>query len=414
MESFASLGISPGFIEKLRERDIREPTPIQRLVIPPLLAGKNVLFRSATGTGKTFAYLIPLFQTLLSSPGAGEGKEPGKGEKGVEILVAAPTLELCSQIKQEADFLLKGQESPVKVNLLIGSANLDRQIGALKKDRPRVIVGNPGRLLLLTRMKKLKLGSLRALVLDEGDRLFAEELAADTRELLGFINRDRQTAACSATISPKNRDLLLPFMGEGVLFEETGDEEVLRSRIEHWAFFSEGRRKIQSLRSLLGAVKPKKALVFSGGGGQPGNIVSQLQYHHVPAAGLYGDMDKKNRKAAIDGFRSGKITVLVSSDLAARGLDIPGITHVIALDVPAEAGPYVHRAGRTGRAGRRGIMISIGDEEEMRRLARLEKKLGITVYPKVLYRGHVCPPVGPPGGFRPLERGPRGTHGSLL
>jgi superfamily II DNA/RNA helicase len=107
-------------------------------------------------------------------------------------------------------------------------------------------------------------------------------------------------------------------------------------------------------------------------------------------------MDKKSRKEAIDGFRSGKITVLVSSDLAARGLDIPGITHVIALDVPSEGGPYVHRAGRTGRAGKRGIMITIGDEVEMRRLARLEKKLGIIMYPKVLYRGRVCVPDGVP------------------
>ncbi|MDR2364065.1 MAG: DEAD/DEAH box helicase [Spirochaetaceae bacterium] len=389
---FAELGVSPRFIEKLRERDIVEPTEIQKRVIPLLTSGKNLIFRSATGTGKTFAYLLPLFQRLPAGE-SGSGGSGGSGKGGGPlILICAPTLELCSQIKKEADFLLEGQDPPVKVNLLIGSANLDRQIEALKKEKPRVIVGNPGRLLLLARMKKLKLGSVGALVLDEGDRLFAEELAADTRELLGFINRDRQTAACSATISPQNRDLLLPFMGEGVLFEDAGDEEVLRSRIEHWAFFSEGRRKIQSLRSLLGAVKPKKALVFSGGGGQPGNIVSQLQYHRVPAAGLYGDMDKKNRKEAVDGFRSGKITVLVSSDLAARGLDIPGITHVIALDVPAEAGPYVHRAGRTGRAGRRGLMITIGDEEEMRRLARLEKKLGITIYPKVLYRGRVCIP----------------------
>ncbi|MFP3089161.1 DEAD/DEAH box helicase [Treponema sp. TIM-1] len=392
MESFASLGISPGFIEKLAERNIREPTPIQKLVVPSLLAGKNVFFCSATGTGKTFAYLLPLFQTLFGSVMAGPGDDPGIGGRGTELLILAPTLELCSQIKKEADFLLEGQDRRIKVNLVIGSANLERQIGSLKKDRPRVIVGNPGRLVLLTRMKKLKLGSLRALVLDEGDRLFAEELAADTRELLGLINRDRQLTACSATLSPKIRDLLLPFMEGEALFVETGEEGILRDRIEHWAFFCEERRKIQNLRSLLGAVKPKKALVFSARGGQPGNIVSQLQYHHIPAAGLYGDMDKKNRKEAIDGFRSGKITVLVSSDLAARGLDIPGITHVIALDVPAEGGPYIHRAGRTGRAGNRGIMITIGNEDEMRRLARLEKKLGITIYPKVLYRGQICLP----------------------
>ncbi|MDR2630618.1 MAG: DEAD/DEAH box helicase [Spirochaetaceae bacterium] len=388
MESFASLGVSPGFIEKLTGRNIREPTPIQKLVIPSLLAGNNVLFCSATGTGKTFAYLLPLFQTLFDSVPV---------ERGPELLVLAPTLELCSQIKKEADFLLEGGERRLKVNLVIGSANLDRQIDALKREKPRVIVGNPGRLLILVRMKKLRLGNLSALVLDEGDRLFAEELAGDTRELLAFINRDRQTTACSATLSSKSRDLLSPFMGEGPVFLETGGEEILRNRIEHWAFFCEERRKIQHLRSLLAAVKPKKVLVFSGRSGQLGNIVSQLQYHHLSVAGLYGDMDKKNRKEAIDGFRSGKIPILISSDLAARGLDIPDITHVIALDVPVEAGPYIHRAGRTGRAGKRGIMITIGDADEMRRLARLEKKLGITMYPKILYHGQVCSP-------EPLEK----------
>jgi superfamily II DNA/RNA helicase len=394
MDSFASLGVSPGFIEKLAERNIREPTPIQKLVIPPLLTGKNVLFRSATGTGKTFAYLIPLFQTLFSSRGTEPGETSGMGKGGAKLLIVAPTQELCSQIKKEADFLLDGPDRHIKVNLLIGSANLDRQIGALTRDRPGVIVGNPGRLLLLARIKKLKPENLRALVLDEGDRLFAEDLVAETRELLSRLNQDRQTAACSATVSPQSRDLLLPVMGEGALFAETGDEGILREKIDHWAFFCEERRKIQTLRSLLLAVNPKKALVFSGGGGQPGNIVAQLQYHHFPAAGLYGDMDKKNRKAAIDSFRSGKIAVLVSSDLAARGLDIPGITHVIALDVPAKAGPYIHRAGRTGRAGKRGTMITLGDGDEMRRLARLEKKLGIIIYPKELYRGRVCIPEG--------------------
>jgi superfamily II DNA/RNA helicase len=394
MENFASLGVSLRFIEKLAEKDIREPTSIQKLVIPPLLEGKNLLFRSATGTGKTFAYLIPLFQTLFGSGGTEPGGDADTGDRGTKLLIVAPTQELCSQIKKEVDFLLEGYEKHIKAGLVIGSANLDRQIGALTKDRPGVIVGNPGRLLLLARIKKLKLEGLRALVLDEGDRLFAEDLVADTRELLGRLNQNRQTAACSATVSPQSRDLLLPVLGEGALFAETGDEGILREKIEHWAFFCEERRKIQTLRALLTAVKPKKALIFSGGGGQPGNIVSQLQYHHFPTAGLYGDMDKKNRKAAIDGFRSGKIPILVSSDLAARGLDIPGITHVIALDVPAKAGPYIHRAGRTGRAGKRGLMITIGDGDEMRRLARLEKNLKIVIYPKELYQGRVCVPQG--------------------
>jgi superfamily II DNA/RNA helicase len=397
MEQFTGLGIEPFLVKRLGERNILTPTEIQRQVIPLLARGDNLIFRSATGTGKTFAYLLPLAQRLPAE------EAPGKGG-GPRLLICAPTYELCSQIKAEADFLFEGREPPLKAALLIGSANINRQIEALKKEKPAVVVGNPGRLLALARMGKLGLKGLRFLALDEGDRLVADELLDETTELVKFIMGGRSPegigmASCSATLSPKSRERLLGLFGgpggpasPGCRVLETDEQEILRDRIAHWAIFSERRRKIPTLRSLLAALKPRKALVFSGGSGQPGNIVSQLQYHHVPAAGLYGDLDKKKRKEAIDGFRSGKIPVLVSSDLAARGLDIPGITHVIALDVPSGEGPYIHRAGRTGRAGRRGVMITIGDEEEMRRLVRLEKKLGIVVYPKELYGGKLQAP----------------------
>jgi superfamily II DNA/RNA helicase len=402
---FAELGAASFFIDKLALRGVREPTEIQRRVIPPLLAGRNLLFSSATGTGKTFAYLLPFLQRLLEDAaapangggaggGSGGGVGGGVGGSWPELLVCAPTYELCSQIKGEADFLLQG--SPLKAALLIGSVPLGRQIEALKKSRPAVVAGNPGRLLVLARMGKLKLRRLRFLVLDEGDRLVSEELYAETRELAGLLNPRRVSAACSATLPPASRDRLLPLLGERVLSEESAGGEVYRRDIEHWALFSEGRRKIKTLRSFIAAARPKKALVFTARGGEAGNILSQLQHHKIAAAGLYGDMDKKNRKAALDDFRAGRTQVLVSSDLAARGLDIPGVSHVIALDVPAEGGAYLHRAGRTGRAGKRGVMVTIGDAEELPRLAAIEKKLGITVYPKELYRGGIGAPEEEP------------------
>nr|AGS52676.1 DEAD/DEAH box helicase domain protein [uncultured bacterium contig00064] len=192
----------------------------------------------------------------------------------------------------------------------------------------------------------------------------------------------------------------------GALFEnseiaESEDHEIMRERIGHWAIFSEKRRKIQTLRSLLSALKGKKskikALVFTGRGDEAGKILSQLQYHHVAAAGLFGKVNKKpqsgkERMEALDSFKKGKTEVLVSTDLAARGLDIADITHVIALDVPQECEQYIHRCGRTGRAGRRGIMVTIGDETQMRLLAAMEKKLKIRVMPKELYEGRVCVP----------------------
>lgn len=391
-ETFRDLEVHPFFIERLLQRNIRSPTEIQKLVIPRILAGEDVIFRSATGTGKTFAYLFPLLQRLMGS----SKDNPQKG--GPDILILAPTLELCSQIKQEADFLLQGLPpemslgNPMKVNLIIGSANMSRQIEALKKEKPAIIVGNSGRLLQLELMGRLKLNRVAALVLDEGDRLTADELFSGTEELVSRINRNRQTVACSATISEKSRDRILPLMGDTPIILESEEQEILRERISHWAFFSENRRKLRTLCSFLAASRAKKVLVFTSRGGQVGNIVSQLQYHNIAAVGLYSDMDKRGRKQSLDDFRAERAKVLVSSDLSARGLDIPGISHVVALDVPLDSEAYIHRAGRTGRAGSRGIMVTIGDEEELRRFATLEKKLGIVVYPKVLYNGSICAP----------------------
>jgi superfamily II DNA/RNA helicase len=482
-QSFTDLGVLPRYAAPLGERNIRRPTDIQARVIPELLEGRSVVFRSATGTGKTFAYLIPLFQRLFPEGLAAAGGGPASG--GPLALILAPTYELCSQIRGEAEFLLRGRgegagaargagDRPVPasggggpaVGLLVGSGNLGRQIEGLKKDRPAVLVGNPGRVLLVAKMGKLSFRALRALVFDEGDRLVAEDLRAETMELLGRIagpgkpggranthvnnraggppaagdspgdspdrpihpdgrpagedGRDREgraggagllCAACSATLSAKSREFLLPFMGEDSRVIETDEREILRERILHWALWSEGRQKIRTLRSFLAAAKPKKALVFASRSWDAEHIASQLG--HLSAAALYGGMEKKRRRDAVGGFRAGTITVLVCSDLAARGLDIPGITHVIALVGPQDAGIYTHRAGRTGRAGKRGIMVSIGDELEMRRLALLEKRLGLTVYPKELYQGRILAPMmeeapteESPAGKAPAGSGP--------
>jgi superfamily II DNA/RNA helicase len=260
-------------------------------------------------------------------------------------------------------------------------------------------------------MGKLKLRNIAALVFDEGDRLVSDELREETGELVRLIRGLRrageeakgiQTAACSATFSSKSRERILSLMGElspgTINAEETGENEVLRDQVEHWAFFSEERQKISLLNSLVAALDKggKKAsfkgLIFTGRGGQVGNIVSALQHHKRAAAGLWGDMDKKSRKQALEDFRAGRVRLLATSDLAARGLDIAGVSHVIALDTGENPDAYIHRAGRTARAGKRGVMVTIGDEEEMRLLSRLEKKLGIIVYPKELYEGKIEAP----------------------
>lgn len=381
MTSFSELGIAPLFIEKLKTRKIETPTDIQIRVIPRILGKEHILFRSATGTGKTFAYLLPVIQNLL---------EDLERKPGPAALICAPTYELAAQIKKEADFLL--EDSPCRAALLTGSANISRQIDTLKKTKPLIIAGNPGRILQLERMGKLKLKAIRYIILDEADRLVSDDQLDEIRELLSKTSEEKIFVACSATLNARSQKKIEAVLGFDTLKEELDDNRVLKEKIEHWALFSEGRQKISTIRSFFAAVDPRKMLVFISRNGQIGNITGQLQHHKIPAAGLYGDMRKQDRKKAIDDFRAGRIRVLVTSDLAARGLDIPDISHVMQLDVPDDTDAYAHRAGRCGRAGRHGVMVTIGDAEELPRLARLEKKLGIAVYPKELYRGKLCIP----------------------
>jgi len=397
---FEQLEVLSNFVIQLKKRKIEEPTDIQRKVIPRLNEDKNVFFTSATGTGKTFAYLLPLLGKMLPP-------NPAHEIHGVKFLIIAPTLELCTQIKGELDFLLDGTE--LKSAILIGSVNIERQIENLKKTKPDIIVGNPNRLLVLAKKKLLKIDNLQFIVFDEADRLVSDEMIDDTRDLCKIIMRNAEknnrkiiTTACSATMNKKNNEKLLETIAvKQAEFIESQDHEILREKIEHWAIFSEKRRRDQTLRSLLSALKGKKkrikTLVFTSRGDEASLILSRLQYHHIAAAGLFGKAGKKplsgsDRKAALDSFRNGSIETLVSTDLAARGLDIQGITHVIALDVPGDGEAYIHRCGRTARAGKRGVMITIGDETQMRLLSAMEKKLKIRVQPKELHYGKICVP----------------------
>uniref|UniRef100_A0A7C3I0D5 DEAD/DEAH box helicase n=1 Tax=Gracilinema caldarium TaxID=215591 RepID=A0A7C3I0D5_9SPIR len=384
--TFEQLGLAPLFIDQLLERSFSKPTLIQERVIPVLLGRRDCLFQSATGTGKTFAYLLPLIQNLLEDL----LEDPGSKRGGPQLVVCGPTYELCAQIKKETDFILEG--SPLKAVLLMGGANISRQIETLKKEKPQIVIGNMGRIIQLERMGKLSLKQVRQVVLDEADRLVADDLVDETSHFMSLLPRERLTVACSATIGEKARQRLIPFFREDLLDITVEDREVLQKNIEHWALYAEDRRKIGTLRSFLAATNPKKALVFFNINGQIGNVVSQLQFHKIAAAGLFGDMEKQARKKAMDDFRAGRVRVLVTSDLAARGLDIQDITQVIALDVPDSTDAYAHRAGRTGRSGKHGIMITIGDEVELQRLSKLEKKLGIVIYPKILYKGQVLAP----------------------
>ncbi len=383
-KNFSELGISEDLIARLNEIKITEPTKVQESVLPHIAEGKNVIFQSETGTGKTFAFLLPLLQKIegLANP-----------KKEVLITIISPTFELASQLKSAAASVTK-----LKSALFIGGAPLKRQIETLK-EHPSIVIGTPARLLELVRLKKLKITDCAAAVFDEADRLFSKEIASETSDLAGLFGKDTQFIACSATINDKTKKMIEDAVNlanretdknfEVILLPP---EEVLRTKIEHWAFYCERREKIDFLRSLLHAVTPKKALVFTCRADQVENISQKLKFKKINCEGLHARTKNQERQSILARFKSGKISILVTSDLSSRGLDIPDIDYVIQTDLPSDDDFFVHRSGRTARAGKCGVNIVIGDEYELRHLAQLEKKLGIVINPKALYKGKVVKP----------------------
>ena len=356
--------------EKLKSLNITTPTSVQQNVIPTILENKNVIFQSETGTGKTFTYLLPIIKRIYET----------STNEGIKAIICAPTFELASQIKQAAMSV-----TSLKTALFIGGAPIKRQIESLK-EKPQIIVGTTARLLELIKLKKIKTNNLNTIVFDESDRLIKKETIEDVYDLLKVIPQTTQIIACSATIDEKTKKV---FTGEVILMPQ---EDVLKKNITHWAIYAEQRNKIDTLRKVILAEKPEKALIFTSRADQVENIYSKLTYKNIDCVALHAKADKQKRKSAIDKFKSGKIKYLITSDLAARGLDIPGISHVIQMDLPSDNDFFVHRAGRTARAGKKGINLVIGDEYEMNKYALLEKKLGIIVYPKEIYNGKITEP----------------------
>lgn len=364
--------LSKDLQDSLAGLGITSPTPVQEQVIPRLLAGENLLFQSETGTGKTFAYLLPLINKL----------ETLSDNQRVRIIVVAPTFELASQINSACKSITKHKSA-----LLIGGAPIKRQIEVLK-EKPEIIIGTAARLVELIRLKKLKTDGLFAIVFDETDRLVKKEALEDTSALRELLPAGCQIIACTATINKQTKiffadakNLVMPA------------EDVLKKRITHWAIYAETRDKIDTLRKFLHAEKPSKALIFTSRADQVENIYQKLRYKKIECECIHAKTDKQKRKSTMDRFRSGKVSILVTSDLGARGLDIPDISHIIQMDLPSDDDFFIHRSGRTARAGKTGINLVIGDEWEMRHYAQLEKKLGITVYPKEIRDGKVCQPL---------------------
>ena len=387
--SFEQIGLDKKLVAGLAKAAITIPTPVQAAVIPEVLQGRDVIGHSATGTGKTLAYLLPLFQKIES------------GKREVQAVVLAPTHELVMQIFRQAELLAQNSGIPVAAAAIIGEVNIARQIDKLK-EKPHLLIGSAGRLLELIQKRKINAQTIKTIVLDEADRLLDETNRAAVAAVIKTTQKDRQLLLFSATIPQETLAAAAQWLREPVHAAIRNDSP-LPSGIAHMYFLAEARDKVVVLRKLLAGIQPERALVFVNTAPAIAETVAKLNFHGVAAAGLHGSANKAERQAALQDYRDGRVRILVASDLAARGLDIDGVDNVINLDLPETAQAYLHRAGRTGRAGATGRVFSIVDKAEARRIPSLRKSLRISIAEKHLSYGEIVDPAKPGTTGKPAK-----------
>lgn len=331
--------------------------PIQSKMIPEMLAGKDIVAQSPTGTGKTLAYVLPLLHLV-------DG-----GKQQTQALIVAPSQELGIQITDVIREWITGTN--ITVAPLIGGANVKRQIDRLKK-KPTIVVGTPGRLAELIQNKRLKMFDIKHIVLDEGDVLLSRDHRVTVKNMIKGANPERQIAVVSATITDEIEQVANEFMNEPIRLNTTIMEVTNAGDITHSFIHTSVRDKTDILRG-ISHVEGIRALAFVNNIDQVRMRDMKMTYNKAPIVVLHSDMRSQDRQQALESFRKGESSILIATDLAARGLDIEDVTHVIHVDVPHTLEQYLHRSGRTGRAGKDGevlTLLSPNEERDYRKLTR--------------------------------------------
>ena len=355
-QSFTDLGVSARIVRALAERDITTPFPIQTQVLRDALAGRDVLAKAPTGSGKTLSFAIPMVERH-------EG-----GDERPSAVVLVPTRELASQVAGELEAIAP---DGLKVATVYGGVPLHAQ--AKRARSAHVLVATPGRLNDLLERKAVALGGVKILVLDEADRMLDMGFKPQVDRIVRHIPRERQTMFFSATLDSTVGDLARAYTSNPVRCEAAPLVTATSGEVEHRFVSVKADDKVATLADLLREDRGL-ALVFVRTRRGADRLVKKLQFHQVDAVALHGDLSQGQRERALRRFEAGQATTLVATDVAARGLDLVEITHVINFDPPAEHAGYVHRVGRTGRAGRSGIGVTFvlpEQQEDVSRVARL-------------------------------------------
>jgi ATP-dependent RNA helicase RhlE len=402
--SFDSLGLSAASLRAVSEQGYTEPTPIQARVIPVVLAGRDVMAGAQTGTGKTAGFTLPLLERLMAAG-------PQTGPRRVRALILTPTRELAAQVGESVR--VYGKYLPLKSAVIFGGVSINPQIAELRRGVD-IVIATPGRLLDIAQQRHIDLSRIEIFVLDEADRMLDMGFLPDIRRVIALLPQRRQSLLFSATFPDDIRKLASKLLHQPESVE-IGQRNATADKIEQAVYFVDKGGKRGVLSWLVGSQNWRQVLVFTRTKHGANRLAEQLGQDGLTAAAIHGNKSQGARTRALADFKRGVVRVLVATDIAARGLDIDQLPHVVNYDLPEVPEHYVHRIGRTGRAGNEGLAVSLVANDERGLLKDIQKLLGRSL-PVHELTGYVPPPRteqrGDPRDHRHAHRGPAPPNGA--
>ena len=363
--SFDQLGLSSKVLAAVQAAGFEKPTPIQEQAIPVVLKGGDVMGLAQTGTGKTASFALPILTRL--EKGRARARMP-------RILILEPTRELAAQVHES--FEIVGSDHKLTIALLIGGVSFADQDRKLQKGAD-VLIATPGRLLDHFERGKLMMSGVEVLVVDEADRMLDMGFIPDIERICKLLPMTRQTLFFSATMPPEIQRISKAFLHNPTQIEVAPPSTVVSTITQHWASVpSDPKGKRDALRHLLATQSVKNAIIFCNRKRDVAVVERSFERHKLSGRALHGDMNQHARLETLQMFRDGKIAYLIASDVAARGLDIPDVSHVFNFDIPDHPEDYIHRTGRTGRAGREGNAISLATRSDRLKISAIERLIG--------------------------------------
>ncbi|MCW9014796.1 MAG: DEAD/DEAH box helicase [Gammaproteobacteria bacterium] len=361
--SFESLGLMTELLRAVSEKGYSEPTPIQIQAIPPVLQGRDLMGGAQTGTGKTAGFTLPLLQRLM------ESNKATRGPRNVRALVLTPTRELAAQVGESVK--IYGKHLPLESTIIFGGVKINPQIRTLRNGVD-ILVATPGRLLDHVQQNTVDLSQVEILVLDEADRMLDMGFIRDIRKLIARLPKQRQTLFFSATFSNEIKKLANELLKSPALIE-VASRNTASERVTQVVHHVDKGRKRELLSHLIGANNWKQVLIFNRTKHGADRLTKQLKTDGITATAIHGNKSQGARTRALEEFKTGKVRVLVATDIAARGLDIDQLPHVVNFELPNVPEDYIHRIGRTGRAGNEGEAMSLVCVDELKLLSDIER-----------------------------------------